>query len=729
MKWFYNMNIATKLTFFSLAMVLVAGVVGYVGITELGNLSQADLAMYRINVVPLGQVAQASKNYQMLRVGVRDAMLAENKESKEQAYGTVNEKIKQLMGFIKDYESIIASKEERDVYDTFKSSVQKYAEDFEVFRKLLDAKQKNDALKYMHGPFLVVAKEGLAAMDQLVKFNTEQARASSDNNLALASSARNVMLVILGVTAFMGIGLGLWISRLISNPIKQVAERAERLQSVCIANLGKASEAMAHGILDVTVETDTELLQIESKDEVGKLARSVNGIISQTQSTIGSFEAAMANLRHVTDEINGMIRSAQAGDLSNRGKADQFEGGYRQMVFGFNATLDAVVGPLQMASTYIDRISKGDIPSNITEHYNGDFNAIKNSLNLCIDTLRALIEEDGGAALLAAANKDLTARAKRQYQGAFEKMRNNINTLIGNLDDALVQVTLAAEQVASASGQISSGSQTLSQGSSEQASSLEEVTSCIQEMASMARRNAENAKEARSLSEGALSTADRGVESMKRLSAAINRIKASSDSTAKIVKTIDEIAFQTNLLALNAAVEAARAGDAGKGFAVVAEEVRNLAMRSAEAAKNTANMIEESVKNAEGGVSINQEVLNNLTEINTQVNKVSAVMAEIAAASDQQSQGVEQVNTAFEQMNQVTQQMAANAEESASASEELSGQAEEMKGMVGAFRLTNVSGKAVRTNRQAPRQTADLAPGLKKPFEAPGFASNSSAGW
>jgi len=201
---------------------------------------------------------------------------------------------------------------------------------------------------------------------------------------------------------------------------------------------------------------------------------------------------------------------------------------------------------------------------------------------------------------------------------------------------------------------------------------------------------------------------------MKRLSEAIDKIKVSSDSTAKIVKTIDEIAFQTNLLALNAAVEAARAGDAGKGFAVVAEEVRNLAMRSADAAKNTANMIEESVKNAEGGVSINQEVLRNLTEINSQVNKVSAVMAEIAAASEQQSQGVEQVNTAVEQMNTVTQQVAANAEESASAAEELSGQSEEMKGMVGAFRLTNASNSTFRPTRHERRHAPAPGPKMTK---------------
>ncbi|HUN54421.1 MAG TPA: methyl-accepting chemotaxis protein, partial [Smithella sp.] len=194
--------------------------------------------------------------------------------------------------------------------------------------------------------------------------------------------------------------------------------------------------------------------------------------------------------------------------------------------------------------------------------------------------------------------------------------------------------------------------------------------------------------EAKGVSEQARESADKGVESMSRMSSAINRIKSSSDSTAKIVKTIDEIAFQTNLLALNAAVEAARAGDAGKGFAVVAEEVRNLAMRSAEAAKNTANLIEDAVKNSENGVAINAEVLKNFQDIVEKTNKVGQVVAEIAAASEQQDEGISQVNKAVEQLNLLTQQNAANAEESASAAEEMSSQSEEMRSMIAGFTLT-----------------------------------------
>ncbi|MCP4704959.1 MAG: chemotaxis protein [candidate division Zixibacteria bacterium] len=236
-----------------------------------------------------------------------------------------------------------------------------------------------------------------------------------------------------------------------------------------------------------------------------------------------------------------------------------------------------------------------------------------------------------------------------------------------------------AEQVGSASGQVASASQSLAEGSSEQASSLEETSSSLEEMASMTRQNAENTKQASNLSTDTSTTTDKGMNAMNSMAEAMQEIKKSSDETAKIIKVIDEIAFQTNLLALNAAVEAARAGEAGKGFAVVAEEVRNLAQRSAEAAKDTNSLIEGSQKNAEAGVKSSEELVEILKNINGGIQKVTNLMGEVTAASDEQAQGVEQLNTAVGQLDQVTQQNASNAEESSSASEELASQAQELQ--------------------------------------------------
>ncbi len=237
------------------------------------------------------------------------------------------------------------------------------------------------------------------------------------------------------------------------------------------------------------------------------------------------------------------------------------------------------------------------------------------------------------------------------------------------------------EQTASAAGQVAESSQAMAEGASEQAASLEQTSASLAEMTSMTQQNADHAIQAAKLMAQATEVIGGMSQAATDMLTAIAEIKASADQTAKIVKTIDEIAFQTNLLALNAAVEAARAGEAGKGFAVVAEEVRNLAQRSAMAAKNTATLIEGSVKNADNGVQVARRVSSALEQAVEKTGKVSQIINEIAAANKEQAQGIAQVSTAVSQMDGLTQANAASAEESASASEELSAQAAQLNAL------------------------------------------------
>ena len=460
-----------------------------------------------------------------------------------------------------------------------------------------------------------------------------------------------------------------------------------------VSELSTKMDLIAKGQVDVEV-------WVTSHDEMGDLAQGLRRIIDAQrdfaavarhlgEGDIGvavtprgpndvlshSFQEMVEALAGLTREVRALIDAAQQGELTRRGDAARYRGTFHDLVAGFNETLDAVVAPVHEAAEVLDRV----------------------------------------------AARDLRVRMRGEYRGEHARIKQALNKALGQLDEALAEVAMAAEQVAAGAGQVSAGSQLLAQGAAEQASSLEEVSSSLQEMGAMTRQNALSARDARQLSEATRDSAARGAHSMKRLAEATDRITGAAAATARIVKTIDEIAFQTNLLALNAAVEAARAGDAGRGFAVVAEEVRNLAMRSAEAAKNTASLIEESVKNAESGATINREVMANFGDITEHVNKVGAAMAEIAAGSEQQSQGIEQIAAGVEQMNAVTQQTAANAEESASAAEELSGQAEKMETLVGHFQLVTAPASprhdgAPRTARRTPHRGVPAGPSPIRPI-------------
>jgi uncharacterized protein Yka (UPF0111/DUF47 family) len=297
---------------------------------------------------------------------------------------------------------------------------------------------------------------------------------------------------------------------------------------------------------------------------------------------------------------------------------------------------------------------------------------------------------------------------------------------------AVAGLSEVAEQVVSASGQVSSASHSLADGASEQAASIEETSSSLEEMSSMTKQNADNANCADQLMKESRQMVERANGSMTELIQSMEDISKASDETSKIIKTIDEIAFQTNLLALNAAVEAARAGEAGAGFAVVANEVRNLAMRAAEAAKNTSVLIEGTVKKVHEGSQLVERTHGAFSEVSKSASKVADLVSEIAAASNEQAQGIDQINRAVTEMDKVTQQTAANAEESASASEEMNAQAGQMKEIAGELKRIIGSRGSSGTGEDHGQPSKNTEPGRKASFierlKAPRAKSTVAAG-
>jgi methyl-accepting chemotaxis protein len=475
---------------------------------------------------------------------------------------------------------------------------------------------------------------------------------------AMASKKQVIVNIAALVWVLISSGILIYLTTIVIRPLTGITEIANRIANGDVNQvvnyksrdeIGMLAEAFRAMIAYIKGVAEAANLLSHGEVDVHVTARSEKDLLGK------NFVKVAEALRLMTAETGQLTQAAQIGKLDIRGDTSKLQGAFAAIIKGFNNTLDMVIAPINEAAIVLQQMSQKNLVRRMTGNYQGDFARIKEGLNLVLE----------------------------------------------NLESSLRQVATGSAQVAAAAESIASGSQALSQGASEQASTIEEFSSNLQETAAMARQNASNAQHTRGIAEQAKQDATLGAENMQRLSEAVDKIKQSADQSAKIVKTINEIAFQTNLLALNAAVEAARSGDAGRGFAVVAEEVRNLAMRSAEAARNTSMLIEESVRNSEEGVLLNKEVFGNLSVIRQQINKVSEVIAEIATASDQQRTGLDQINKAVAQMTMVTQQVAANSEESASAAQQLSGRAAEMQAMVKTFTLNSNSSSALFARRPA----------------------------
>jgi methyl-accepting chemotaxis protein len=368
---------------------------------------------------------------------------------------------------------------------------------------------------------------------------------------------------------------------------------------------------------------------------------------SENDRLIPSFIQMMETIQEMAREVNRLTQGAIEGDLEVRGNVDKFAGYYRSVVEGINQTLDAMGAPLGETLQILDQM----------------------------------------------AGNDYTYAMSTSYQGAFKQLAEAVNRVQEILNGTLQEINISAEQIAIGSKQVAEGSEQVSQGATAQAGSVQKLSATIMQIAAQTRENATSAANANRVSLTAKELAEQGNQQMQGMLRAMEEIRQSSEGISKIIKVIEEIAFQTNILALNAAIEAARAGQYGRGFAVVAQEVRNLAARSSDAAKETTEMIENSIKKVKDGTGITEAAAAALAHIVEGVSQATGLVGKIALASEEQAVGINQVTQGIDQVSRVVQANTATAEESAATCQELSGQAETLKQMVSQFKLTASGGR------------------------------------
>jgi methyl-accepting chemotaxis protein len=745
-------------------ITIVVGVVGYWGINRVNYYADrtATIRLPSVENLQIVNEAQTAIN------AAENALLCKTLDDagRQQRYERIKLAWDRADKAWKIYEPLPQTKEEEAKWKEFVPAWSEWKRDHEEYLRLSrdwekarkgDAKAEEAAYAAMASQALVTNRKTFAAAETLlgdvIKINSDMAVQNSRDGASAASFAVTLMLVVAGIGLVAMVVLGVFLARSISKVLRNLIGEAKRL-----------SEAAVEGKLQTRGNPD--LVSLEFRPIVEGVNATLDAVIGPlnvaaeyvdriskgdipakiTDNYNGDFNEIKNNLNQCIDAVNRLVadagvlaKAAVEGKLQTRADASKHEGDFQKIVKGVNDTLDAVIGPLNVAAEYVDRISKGDIPAKITDSYNGDFNEIKNNLNQCIEALTGLLAAGAtlaqaadqgrldtraddsqfqgkyrelvqgmnrtlegfatpmthiGAVLTRLAQKDFSQAVETQYPGAYGQLRNNVNLVVTNIRGAIEQIGESASQFAEGSRVISESSQTLASGSQEQSSSVQQVTASIEELSRSVQTVKDNAHEADKVAKDTSKLADQGGVAVQKSIEAMELIRNSSTQIAEIIQVIAEIASQTNLLALNAAIEAARAGEHGMGFAVVADEVRKLAERANQAAGKITTLIKESTQQVEKGAQLSDETGAALKKIVEGVEATAAKISEIAAATVQQAGNAQEVSQAVQGISQVTEQAAAGSEQMASSSQELGAQAQALRDLVAKF--TIASGQSSR---------------------------------
>jgi methyl-accepting chemotaxis protein len=632
MKWFYDMKIGPRLISAFVIVGAITAIVGYMGIANMGKIADMAATSYAQETLGIEYLKQANVEVSRTIRSEKNLLLANTPEQREKYKGQIANTRTNVNDSIDKARPLIHTDRGKELLVKFDAA---WRERQDIANQVIDlaAKEplqnKRASVELSMGLGREKADAVEATLNDLVTVKQDHAKMIADETDATYRSSRALMIALALGGILLGLGLGVFISRSIANPLTQLEAAAKQIA------LGDMNQKIDH----------------RSKDEVGLLA--------------DSFRAVIDAVKALTQDTRALAGAAVEGKLGTRADASKHRGEFREVIEGVNATLDAVVNPLNMTAEYVKRISRGDIPEQSTDAVKGDFINIKNSLNALIVAMNEIT-----SAAEEIANGNLTVKLKARSEKdtlmqALIAMVDALTRTVGDIRSIASEVSAAAQAISTASVQVS-------KGASSQAASAEEASSSMEQMVSNIKQNADNAQTTDKIANKSANDAQESGKSVLEAVVAMKEI-------ASKISIIEEIARQTNLLALNAAIEAARAGEYGKGFAVVAAEVRRLAERSQKASGEINELSTSTLAVSEKS----GEMLNKLVP---DIQKTAELVQEITAASKEQDTGSSQINQALQQLEKVIQENASASEEMASTTEELTGQADQLVSALSFFR-------------------------------------------
>jgi len=679
---FKNMKLGIKVLVGFIVVTVITGAIGIIGTVNIRKIADADTALFISMTIPVGQLGEIGMNFHRIRVNLRDAITADKAEESINFIKRAEELYDRIKVLLPEYEKSLLTDEGRKQYADLIKAFKNYEVQQKKITDFINLNKKTEASALLYGEGNTTARVIIEGIDRQFELKNALAKKTSEENTVLANSATVLMYTLIVIAIAFALVLTFIIMRNISAIIKGMMKEVAIVTQAAIdgrldtrANTNEINfefRTIGEGlnnILDAVIGPLNVAAEYVDRISKGDIPAKI------TDTYHGDFNEIKNNLNQAIDAVSGLVadanmlsKAAVEGRLDTRADASKHQGDFAAVVRGVNDTLDAVIGPLNVAAEYVDRISKGDIPPKITDNYNGDFNEIKNNLNVLIEAMNAIT---GVAQEIATGNLMVTV----EERSSQDKLMQALKKMVADLTTIAVDVQSAANQVATGSGEMSSSAEEMAQSANEQSASVEQVSSSMEEMNSSVVQNADNAKQTAAISVKASKDAQEG-------GVAVAETVKAMKSIAEKIAVIEDIAAQTNMLALNAAIEAARAGDHGKGFAVVAGEVRNLAERSGNAAKEINNLSVQSVEVAERAGKLIEEIV-------PQIQKTAELVQEINASSSEQANGIAQVTQAVEQLDKGIQQSAAATEEMASTTEELLSQAEQLQQSASFFKVKN----------------------------------------